>query len=153
MIKVNKIAVPVDFLGNTEKLLDYVKYMAKSHSAELHLIHIIPVAYGEGLWSVPHSQEATSAVKKQINARMEEFVEQFRQEGFACNGTVVVGDPVEEIVNVAKKVDADMMIICSHGAKGLEKVLLGSVTQRVIKRVHCPILVMNPYRNKLQASD
>jgi nucleotide-binding universal stress UspA family protein len=65
-----------------------------------------------------------------------------------CTGDVIVGDPVEKIVEFAREKDADMLIISTHGAKGLEKILLGSVAERVLKRVHCPVLFMNPYKNK-----
>jgi coenzyme F420-reducing hydrogenase alpha subunit len=46
----------------------------------------------------------------------------------------------------AKNQHADMVIIGTHGARGLEEILLGGVAERVLKRIHCPCLVMNPYR-------
>jgi hypothetical protein len=46
--------------------------------------------------------------------------------------------------------NADLIIISTHGAKGLEKMLLGSVAEHVLKLAHCPVLVMNPFRLKWQ---
>ena len=63
-----------------------------------------------------------------------------------CKTKVAVGYVVDSIVEYAKGENADLIIIGTHGKRGLEKVLLGSVAERVIKRAHCPILVMNPYR-------
>jgi nucleotide-binding universal stress UspA family protein len=59
---------------------------------------------------------------------------------------VVTGDPVDRITEIAKEKNSDLIIISTHGAKGLEKILLGSVAERVLKRAHCPVLVMNPFK-------
>lgn len=61
-------------------------------------------------------------------------------------GTVLKGDTVDSIVRFAEEEKADLLIIGTHGNKGLEKILLGSVAERVLKRVHCPTLTMNPYK-------
>ena len=71
---------------------------------------------------------------------MDNLLDDSREINPGCSGEVLAGDPVDEIVRVADDRDADMLIISTHGAKGLEKILLGSVTERVVKRVHCPIL-------------
>ena len=60
----------------------------------------------------------------------------------------VVGDPVDEIVQIAGAKKSDLIIIGTHGTKGLEKILLGSVAERVLKRADCPVLIMNPFKMK-----
>jgi nucleotide-binding universal stress UspA family protein len=62
------------------------------------------------------------------------------------DGIVIRGDIVEEIVKYADEEDAGLVIIGTHGARGLERILLGSVAERVLKSVHCPTLTMNPYK-------
>jgi nucleotide-binding universal stress UspA family protein len=64
-----------------------------------------------------------------------------------CDGEVVYGEPVEQIVEYAERKNADLLIVSTHGAKGLEKILLGSVAEHVLKKAHCPVLIMNPFRN------
>ena len=56
------------------------------------------------------------------------------------------GDTVYEIVAYAKNQKADLIVIGTHGTRGLEKILLGSVAERVLKRAHCPTLIINPYK-------
>jgi nucleotide-binding universal stress UspA family protein len=53
---------------------------------------------------------------------------------------VLVGTPHEVIIDYAKKIDADIVIMGTYGRSGLSRVLLGSTTERVIRRVHCPVL-------------
>jgi nucleotide-binding universal stress UspA family protein len=62
------------------------------------------------------------------------------------DGTVIRGDVVDEVVKYAEEEKAGLVIIGTHGTKGLERILLGSVAERVLKSVHCPTLTMNPYR-------
>jgi nucleotide-binding universal stress UspA family protein len=71
-----------------------------------------------------------------------------KEQCLGCTGQVINGEPVEKIVEVAEEKDADLIIISTHGAKGLEKILLGSVAERVLKRAHCPVLIMNPFKKQ-----
>ncbi|MBV5318446.1 MAG: universal stress protein, partial [Desulfobulbaceae bacterium] len=52
------------------------------------------------------------------------------------------------IVEYAEKQATDLIIMATHGAKGIEKILLGSVAERVVKRASCPILLFNPYKGE-----
>jgi nucleotide-binding universal stress UspA family protein len=78
--------------------------------------------------------------------RMANLITDNESKGLKCNGKVLFSDIVDEIIAYAKSDGADMIVIGTHGAKGLEKILLGSVAERVLKRSHCPCLVMNPYK-------
>jgi nucleotide-binding universal stress UspA family protein len=59
-------------------------------------------------------------------------------------GNVEIGDAAEKIVEYAKNEGADMIIVGTHGAKGLERIILGSTAERVIKKASCPVLTFNP---------
>jgi len=64
----------------------------------------------------------------------------------SCTGKVVNGEVVDEIVAYTEEKNAGMIIIGTHGAKGLKKILLGNVAERVVHRAPCPVLLFNPYR-------
>ena len=120
--------------------------MAKELGATLHFVHVVSIYYGDAMFGMPFAEELLVNCKTDCQKRMENLIEDSREANPGCSGEVLSGDPVDEIVRVAKDRDADMVIMSTHGAKGLEKILLGSVTERVVKRVHCPVLVMNPYK-------
>jgi nucleotide-binding universal stress UspA family protein len=61
---------------------------------------------------------------------------------------VLRGDIADEIVKTAAEKNVDLIVMGTHGRKGLEKVLLGSVAERVIKNAPCPVMTVNPYRVK-----
>ena len=61
---------------------------------------------------------------------------------------VLRGDTVDAIIEYVEEKKIDLIIMGTHGAKGIEKILLGSVAERVLKRVSCPTLIFNPYKGE-----
>jgi len=60
---------------------------------------------------------------------------------------VLVGDVGEEIIRHAEESGMDMIVMGTHGYKGLEKVMFGSVAEKVVRSSPCPVLTINPYKN------
>lgn len=143
----NIIVVPVDFSEITDKLVEYATNMAGKLSAVIHFIHVVHF-YPAGDSRLGHSfvKEYEERLLAGAKERMSDFLKDNKGRCSGCTGVVTVGDPVDTITEFARAKDSDLIIISTHGAKGLEKILLGSVTQRVLKRAHCPVLVMNPYK-------
>jgi len=59
-----------------------------------------------------------------------------------CVRRVTVGDPASEIVNVAKEENVDLIVMSTHGRKGISRLLMGSVAELVVRRAHCPVLTV-----------
>ena len=147
MEKVKKIVVPVDYLENTDKLLEYGLYMGSTLGADVEILHVVGVYQDDAMFGVPvFSQEYKDAYMEKAQERMKEILEEVKDKAPNVTGHVIVGDPMTEIVAYADKENADLIVISTHGAQGIEKILLGSVAQRVVKLAHCPVLVMNPFK-------
>jgi nucleotide-binding universal stress UspA family protein len=146
MKTIKKIVVPVDFLENTDKLVDYGCYMAEKLAAAIHFVHVVASYPGDAMIGAPFAAEYRDKVYLASQERMANLVKDTQGKCPGCTGQAVTGEPVEKIVELAQAGDADLIIIATHGAKGLEKILLGSVAERVLKRAHCPVLVMNPFK-------
>ena len=84
----------------------------------------------------------------EAKVRMSNLLEDNSERCPGCTGEVVIGEPVDKIVEISRAKDADLIIISTHGAKGLEKIMLGSIAERVLKRAHCPVLTMNPFKKR-----
>lgn len=146
MEQINKIVVPVDFQQHTDKLVEFAVYMASELTAEVSFFHVTEplVNYID---FVPSSAEI---VEKDMLAhaeeKMKQLIEGLKDKCSGCTGRVFSGDVVESIVGFAKDERASMIVIGTHGHKGIEKMMLGSVAERVVKNTPCPILVYNPYR-------
>lgn len=140
------IVVPVDFSETTDKLVEYAVYMSGKLSAEIHFVHVVHFYAGDAMVGFAYAQECEDRLLDNAKSKMANLLADTRAAVKDCTGDVVIGDPVEKIVDFAEKSAADLLIISTHGAKGLEKILLGSVAERVLKRAHCPVLFMNPYK-------
>ena len=146
MQMIEKIVVPVDFAENTDKLVAYACAVAERFEAAIHFIHVVASYPGDVMIGAPFAEEYRDRIMFAAEERMKSLVEDCKGKGRTCSGIVVGGEPVEKIVDLAASAAADLVVISTHGAKGLEKILLGSVAERVLKRAHCPVLIMNPFK-------
>lgn len=146
MKETNHIVVPVDFLETSDKLVEYAAYMTGKLSAIAHFVHIVHFYAGDSMIGLPFAQECEERLLSNSEERMSNLLTDNRERCPGCTGEVIIGDPVEKIIEFAKERDSDLIILSTHGAKGFEKILLGSVAERVLKRAHCPVLIMKPFR-------
>lgn len=152
MEQIKKVVVPVDFCENTEKLVDYAVYIGSSLSAELHFVHVVNFYSGDAMLGMPIPAELQIQYETDVNKRMVSFIDDLLDRYPGVTGKIVTGEPVAEIVKFAESLGADLIVISTHGTKGMESILLGSVARRVVKHAHCPVLVMNPFRGEIEGN-
>ena len=132
------IIVPMDFSEASYAALDTAKEMADDPK-HVHAIHVLPMLEPTEpgvIWEtvddasrVAHATEALSdAIAKHGSPDAETIVR--------------FGDPGSQIAHYAEKVDAGLVIVSSHGRSGLKRILIGSVAERVVRLIHCPVLVL-----------
>ncbi len=148
MKAIEQIVVPIDFTTSTDKLVTYAKYMTEKLAAVIHFVHVVADYPGDAMIGSPFAREYKDKVIAVSEEKMQNLVQGSRETFPGCTGEVVYGDPVDKIVEFAENKKADLIVISTHGARGLEKILLGSVAERVLKRAHCPVLVMNPFKGQ-----
>lgn len=135
------IVVPFDFSEPTTRAIDMAIELG-GQAAELHLIHVIEpiptlISLDPAMPSlISHDKER---VDEAVN-HMEKLLEDRRYSRFKQH--CVIGDPGSEIVSFAKSVQADLIVIPSHGRTGLKRLFLGSVAERVLRLAECPVLVL-----------
>jgi len=144
MRQIKRVVVPVDFDYHTDKLVTYAAHLAEKFSAVTQYIHVVNFYPGNSMIALSYIQDYEARLLADVQTKMSNLLEANRERCKECTGEVVIGDPVEMIVDYADKQDADMIIMCTHGSKGIEKIMLGSVTERVLRLAHCPVLVMHP---------
>lgn len=98
--------------------------------------------YGESVLNMPKVQSVYDAQRKWAEATLEARVGDLRQRGIKASWRAQVGVPFEEIVRVATEERADMIVMGTHGRSGLNRALLGSVAERVIRLAPCPVLTV-----------
>ena len=147
MNEINQIVVPLDFGKHTDKLVAFATYIADKLSAKVSFFHVSE-KYG-GYAGIAHTSfdQAEKALRDHAEQTMKNLVEDHKEKCSGCSGRVVSGDDiVDKIITFAKEENAGLIVIATHGAKGFEKILLGSVAERVVKNAPCPTLTFNPYK-------
>ena len=148
MVDIKKILFPVDFTQSSYKIVPHVKYMVEKTGAHLNIIHVVRGAgdfVGFEMGTAWYSSFEDDILKGGQSA-MNRFLEEKMADIKDVEPTVIVGDIVDEILKHAEKTGTDMIIMGTHGKKGLEEIMFGSVARGVIKGAGCPVLTVNPFK-------
>ena len=150
MVKVNKILFPCDLTDNLSKVLPYVLSMAEKFSCQICLLHVVQDLQKWGNVFIPHSstevyqKEAMQGAEKAMNGVCNEQLQgcpNFQRK-------IVSGDPATEILKMIESEGIDMVVMGTHGRKGLEHTIFGSVAENVVKKSPVPVLTVNPHKLK-----
>ena len=143
MPKVKKILAPTDFSELSKIGIGYAFEIARDTSAEVIVYHVIDFSNewadkgGEGMVRpdlLEHCQKRLKAFLADNFAESINLVE--------VRPVVEIGGPVQNITEKAKEEETDMIVISTHGRTGLDHIILGSVTEKVVARAPCPVLVV-----------
>ncbi|MCA8964103.1 MAG: universal stress protein [Planctomycetes bacterium] len=143
MTKIRRILCPTDFSPTARHAIDYALEMARSFGAEIVLLHVIP-DMGYPLRSFG-TVSAFPNLREEIHKRgTEELAELQAQLGTDVKITTELRDGASHhaILDCAKDVGADMIIIGTHGHTGLKHMLLGSTAEKVVRSAECPVLTV-----------
>jgi len=136
--QLNTVVVPVDFSEESLAAVETALQLTGNAKA-LHILHVLPelspLEPGE-VWATISEQSRTEHARQALRDRLEDSV--------YADATIEIlfGDPGHAIAERAEQLQADMIILPSHGRTGLSHLLIGSVAERVIRLAHCPVLVL-----------
>ncbi|MEJ2427581.1 MAG: universal stress protein [Deltaproteobacteria bacterium] len=142
-----QILFPVDLSEVSPKIAPYVIEMAEKFDAEIHLLFVARILQHFTSIYVPHPSvnKFETEVIEGAEKKLQEFMEEYFKD-VPCKAKVMLGDPAEETLNYVRSEGIDLVIMGTHGRKGLEHILFGSVAERVVKQSPVPVLTVNPYR-------
>lgn len=135
---------PTDFSECAEQARGQALRLARALGAELVLLHVsmeVPL-YGEGLLAKSEVRKVFEAQREWATHALEERAAETRGAGIPTLARVVVGTPHQAIVEIAKDVRAELIVMGTHGRGGIERFFLGSVADRVIRSAPCPVLTV-----------
>jgi universal stress protein A len=141
LFRLKRILVPVDFSDCSKKALAYALPFAKQFGAEVVITHIV-----QPYIPVPEmSNVDTTAVLAQMRETGTMELEKLRlsiTEDVKLTTLLRVGNPAHEIVKAAAEVDADLILLSTHGRTGLGRMFFGSVAEHVTRYARCPVLTV-----------
>jgi nucleotide-binding universal stress UspA family protein len=139
------ILVPVDGSSTARMAIDKALAIAQAFKSAVTLIYVIdPYAFtGVGTDFSYGQAEYLSAATKEADEAISAATKVFEAHGIAVTGSVVEGHSIyRAILDTAESLNADLVVMGSHGRRGLEKLVLGSVTAQVLSHAHLSVLVV-----------
>lgn len=143
-MKITKILFPTDFSEGALHAFPYAADLAKTYGAKLYLVHILyDIAVASGL-HVPHTSMDTLYAELEVNAKksLESFAYEMRKGIADIEFSVLRGVPYEETLKFAETHGIDLIVIGTHGRKGLDRMLFGSTAERIVRNAACPVLTV-----------
>lgn len=132
------ILVATDSSEYSEAAVDYAINLAKRCDAKLTVLHVATIDPSIGMiW-----ETVKDIVMTRMGDMLEDVKKKAEKEGVRVNTILEKGIPSEVIIKVSKREDVDVIVMGSHGHTKIGKIVIGSVTERVIEGSWCPVLVI-----------
>lgn len=144
MLKIERILCPSDFSDFSERAYDYGLSLARHYNAELYLMHVVrPVIIGYPEYAIPDSvNEFYGELREHAEEQLKEFAKVHAAGGVRARIAVEEGVVTESILGFARENSVDMIVMGTHGRRGFQRLTLGSVTERVLRKALCPVLAV-----------
>ena len=145
MLSIRTILAPTDFSTHAAVALRYACGLAERLGAKMHLLHVLPdvVPAGPDVMLAPAlPPEYYAATEKESLEALKNLLDPTWGAISSPEVAVHWGEPVDGIVEYARKNEIDLIVIATHGRTGLSHVLLGSVAERIVREASCPVLTV-----------
>lgn len=137
----DRILFPTDGSGGADQALEHVLDIASAHGTTVHLLNVADTTR-DSLTRV--QGEIIDVLEQEGEDLLADVAERARKRGVETVSTVLQGEPYRTIVQYADEYDIDLIVMPTHGRSGLQRLLLGSTTERVVRRAEVPVLTIRP---------
>jgi nucleotide-binding universal stress UspA family protein len=139
-VSIQKVLVAVDLSAHSEETASYAAEMAKCFDASLTIVHVHePVAVYECASETTYT--LLDDQRRELQKRLDELTRKIKTIGLACQSVYLVGEPAEQISDLARNIDADLIVTASHHPTFLGRLFNLCKAPRIMRRAPCPVLV------------
>lgn len=144
MREIKNILFPVELSPISGRIVPQVRYRAEKFGAEVHIVHVLadPAYFATVYYVEAAHLKPREVMIKDVEDELDRFC---LQNDLQAHKAVLMGDTVEGILEYVKGHDIDQIIMGTHGRNGLERIIIGSVARRVVRRSPVPVLTINPF--------
>jgi nucleotide-binding universal stress UspA family protein len=144
MLKIERILCPVDFSEFSAKAYDYAYSLARRYGAKLFLEHVVqPLTSVFPYYAFPDSvKQVYSNLNAEAEKQLQDWAEKHRRDGVQPDFVVHNGSLAESILSFAEKRAVDLIVMGTHGRHGLDRLTMGSVTEKILRKAPCPVLAV-----------
>lgn len=143
-MQLRTIVVPIDFSPAAGDAKEWAIDLARRYGASLIVAHVVePVAWPvspEGLMLAPADVLATT--RRELDTSLADACAAIQKSGIPAQAALLDGTPAAEIAALARRSDADLIVMGTHGRRGVSHALLGSVAEKVLRTAPCPVLTV-----------
>ncbi|MCK5680144.1 universal stress protein [bacterium] len=135
---IKKVLALTDGSQNSRSALRYAVEICRNFEASLHLLSVVEDM--PSYVNLEVGSEFVSKVQETIRKEVVDCSGYCETSGISCEGEIRHGVPYEEIIGYAKEIDADLIVMATHGHTGISHILLGSVAEKIVRHAPCPVL-------------
>ncbi len=144
MFKINTILCPIDFSDASRKAVRYAHEFAVTMRAQIFLLNVVDIPIESILNNVQLDEDLEKSAQENLDVVKNELL----SEGLRVESAVKIGDPAEVIIDHTAKLDVNLIIMGSHGKKGLSRLIMGSVAETVLRNADCPVLIVKKHEKE-----
>ena len=147
------ILVPTDLSDGAEEALDYACELARQFGATVHLLHVIGIpTLGVPELGVALTSTVIDSLVRENQVALEQLADRKRELSTFGQVLLRTGDARDMINQTAKEIGIDLIVMGTHGRRGISRALLGSVTETVVRTAPCPVLTVRPHTAQHEAA-
>lgn len=143
-MQLRTIVVPIDFSPSAADAKEWAIDLARRYGASLIVAHVAePVAWPvspDGLMVTP--TDLAASTRRELEAALNQACAAIQETGVPARPALLDGRPASEIAALARRCDADLVVMGTHGRRGVSHAILGSVAEKVLRTAHCPVLTV-----------
>ena len=137
-----KILIPTDGSDYSVRAAEYGVSVAKLLGAEITVVYVVDTVSLDQIAKVTDREGMERELKADGERHVKYVVGVAKKEGVSASSLLAKGRPFEQIVHLAKGLKMDLIVMGTYGRRGAERILIGSVAERVIEYASCPVLVV-----------
>ncbi|TLU82598.1 MAG: universal stress protein [Chlorobium sp.] len=152
MFKIHSILCPVDFSDASRKAVQYAREFASSMGSSIYLLNVVeprPMAVDITLNYVPLEEDLEKAAQEDLDVVLQDLL----GADLKAECAVEIGNPADVILDKSGDPEINLVIMGSHGKKGLSRFIMGSVAETVVRKAQCPVLIVKAEEKEFIGDD
>jgi nucleotide-binding universal stress UspA family protein len=144
MLRIERILCPVDFSESSVRAYDHAQSLARHYQAKLFLQHVVDLVLPPYEYYAPASYlvELFQRIRADAREKLQDFAKSHTRNGVQPECLMHEGAVTDSILSFAEAQKVNLIVMGTHGLKGLDRVTLGSVAEKVLRKARCPVLVI-----------
>lgn len=148
-MRIRNILVPTDFSAGSTEAIGYAYDLALTLGAQLHIVHVLENPFAPGAFMemyAPPPPEYFLNIERQAEERLRQSLTREQQEQIDVVMTTRLGVPAGEILaRIEEEPRIDLVVMATHGRGGVARMVMGSVTDKVVRSSPCPVLTLREH--------